>query len=282
MIVGASDRMLTSGDIEFEPLQTKIYLLSDKVVAMTAGDAAAQITIFSETHNDISNRGLVRVGEMAESWAGHFAEYRLRRNEAAILRPLGLDFKKLLARMGELPNELVLRLQGEMRMRKLDAQTIIAGVDEDGAHLYVVADPGTSICYDSIGFAAIGYGEWHARSQFMFNQYTKDWPFARTLLLTYSAKKRGEVAPGVGKTTDMFTIMGTHLEVPSSMIDKFEAIYGESRVRERESTDKALEEADQYIDELLKAVEEEAEKSETQQPIEPDESRETESPALDD
>jgi ATP-dependent protease HslVU (ClpYQ) peptidase subunit len=78
MIIGASDRMLTAGDIEFEPHQTKIYLLSEKVVAMTAGDAAAQITLFSQTQKDIATRSLVNVKEIAEAWARHFTSYRLK------------------------------------------------------------------------------------------------------------------------------------------------------------------------------------------------------------
>ena len=54
-------------------------------------------------------------------------------------------------------------------------------------------------CYDMIGFAAIGIGGWHAQSRFMFAKHTRRSPQPETLLLTYSAKKQAEVAPGVGK-----------------------------------------------------------------------------------
>jgi hypothetical protein len=46
MVVAASDRMLTSGDVQFEPSAgTKIYSLSNSMFVMTAGDAALQAEI---------------------------------------------------------------------------------------------------------------------------------------------------------------------------------------------------------------------------------------------
>src|SRR5207245_4327722 len=40
---------------------------------------------------------------------------------------------------------------------------IIAGVDDSGAHIYV-GSPGVANCEDSVGFAAVGTGAWHANS----------------------------------------------------------------------------------------------------------------------
>lgn len=40
MITGASDRMLTAGDIEFEPEQSKIQPLTNSIALMLAGDSA--------------------------------------------------------------------------------------------------------------------------------------------------------------------------------------------------------------------------------------------------
>jgi hypothetical protein len=46
VIVAAADRMLTAGDVQFEPSAgTKIFTLSSSIFMMTAGDAALQAEI---------------------------------------------------------------------------------------------------------------------------------------------------------------------------------------------------------------------------------------------
>ena len=45
VIFGASDRMLTAGDIQFEPQLQKNYLLTSKIVIQVAGDASVQAEV---------------------------------------------------------------------------------------------------------------------------------------------------------------------------------------------------------------------------------------------
>src|SRR4029077_10162824 len=57
---------------------------------------------------------------------------------------------------------------------------------------------------------AIGSGLEHAESQFMLGEHTRDASLEDTVLLSYVAKKRSEISPGVGKKhTDMFVIPPT-------------------------------------------------------------------------
>jgi len=42
ILIGASDRMLTSGDIQFQPPTTKIYTFTTSINVMTSGDAGFQ------------------------------------------------------------------------------------------------------------------------------------------------------------------------------------------------------------------------------------------------
>lgn len=251
MIVGASDRMLTAGDIEFEPPQAKVYPLTDKAVVMTAGDAAAQATLCADTVAAVNRQGLMEVADISDVYARQFSSFRLREAEAAILAPLGLDMASFTSQQAALPTALVFRLVEELRAYKLDAGAIIAGVDSTGPHIYVAGNPGWAACHDAVGFAAIGWGEWHAQSQFMFNQYTKDWAFARTLLLTYAAKKRAEVAPGVGRATDMFVIIKRYTAVHDIMVQDLEKMYAESRQKEAGVAEETLKKAEQYVEEFL-------------------------------
>jgi hypothetical protein len=136
---------------------------------------------------------------------------------------------------------------------------IVSGVDPTGAHLWVVGKPFRGVeatCHDGSGFASIGIGRWHSQSQFMFAKHTRDKSFPETLLLTYSAKRRAEVAPGVGEGTDMFIIsgLGNSIPVGDNVLREIEKIYNAGRRKEMNATRRASESAKQYIDKLLQGA----------------------------
>lgn len=59
---------------------------------------------------------------------------------------------------------------------------------------------------DLLGFAYIGSGGRHAASQLMLDQYGPNTSTPESLLLVHSAKRRAEVAPGVGSETDLWIV----------------------------------------------------------------------------
>lgn len=257
MIVGASDRMLTAGDIEFEPSQSKIFALTPTghVIALTAGDTAAQTEICTKTSQQLTKRTVTDIGEIADIYGHQFAACRRRRSEQAILAPLGLDIESFAARQREMLPQLVDRIATDLRDHKLEAETIITGVDASGGHIYVIRDPGEIARNDGVGFAAIGLGEWHAASQFMFRRYTSQWTFPRASMLTYSAKKRAEVAPGVGRETDMFYIgpgFSRCNYFAPELQEQLTNIYDNSIAEEEKSAERALKGFEQYVHEALR------------------------------
>ena len=56
IIFGTSDRMITSGDIQFEPQQSKIVPLTNSIVAQIAGDVSIQTEIMQRVSSDIIKR----------------------------------------------------------------------------------------------------------------------------------------------------------------------------------------------------------------------------------
>jgi 20S proteasome alpha/beta subunit len=54
--MGASDRMLTAGDIQFEPEQPKVVPVSTSIVIMYAGDSAVQAEVLLKVVSDIVER----------------------------------------------------------------------------------------------------------------------------------------------------------------------------------------------------------------------------------
>jgi hypothetical protein len=55
-LIGVSDRMLTAGDVEFEPEQSKLWMFSNSMAALIAGDMSIQTQIFRELDIEVKRR----------------------------------------------------------------------------------------------------------------------------------------------------------------------------------------------------------------------------------
>ena len=90
VIFGLSDRMLTAGDVQFQPQSSKIWELTNSIVMMTAGDIALQTEIFSAIKKTLDLRikeapdNWFSVAEVAELYRGDYFEIRRKRAEKEI------------------------------------------------------------------------------------------------------------------------------------------------------------------------------------------------------
>ena len=119
-----------------------------------------------------------------------------------------MDMEAFLQRQNGFHESFLNGLLRKMPECRPEVETIIAGVDTSGAHLYKVDFEGEIVSSDAVGFAAIGAGGRHAEPQFMFANHATWNDFPESLLLAYSAKRRAEIAPGVGAETDVCVISG--------------------------------------------------------------------------
>lgn len=262
--------MITAGDIQFEPQQTKLYTISNSIVAQVAGDASIQVHIMKRVIEVVVKRIQAaptewwNVRDIAELYRHYYEELRLMHAEHDILAPLGLDRNTWLTKQKEMDSELVRKIAMElMNYDWQETAAIFSGVDPSGAHIYVARN-GAISCQDSVGFAAIGAGEWHANSQLMFAGHSQYKLVPETLLLVYSAKKRAEVAPGVGKGTDMFAIgpgLGSYTSIPWETLKSLEKIYRKEQKCHQNAAEKARGEADKYVEEIAKRAVEKAQET---------------------
>jgi hypothetical protein len=217
VLVTISDRMITVGDeTEFESGATKIFGFSPvNVICLSAGDADASLEIANATHRQVEAKGTLDVGGVADLYAENHAALRRTRLERLYLAPLGLNLGTFMARQRKMDPEQVAYLTDRMldASGDLRAEAIIVGVDSTGPHIYQVADPGTSVCRDKSGFFAIGGGSRHFETVFMSASYDSTWQLMPTLLLMFSAKRQAEMAPGVGRATDMLSMQGNGNQV---------------------------------------------------------------------
>jgi 20S proteasome alpha/beta subunit len=90
-VVGAADRMITAGDVEFEPPQTKIEVITSSIAIMIAGDIAVHVEILNELRGQVAAEisatptQWLSVKNVANWYYEHFQRARNSRCEHAIL-----------------------------------------------------------------------------------------------------------------------------------------------------------------------------------------------------
>ncbi len=117
MIIGATDRMLTSRDIEFEPkIANKIIHFSTAISGMFAGDFGLQTEILLELVPLVKDRIVAepskwwKVKEVAELYANIYKKAHLKRAENAVLAPLGYSVDSFHAEQKKMDTELAKQL----------------------------------------------------------------------------------------------------------------------------------------------------------------------------
>jgi hypothetical protein len=242
--------MLTSGDIEFEPNNhTKIFGLSPaKAVYLGAGDTSVNFAVFTATHKEVIAANVGNVAEISGLCARECTSFRRLRAERSHLAPFGLDMESFVSRQAELVPELALDIAQRVRSETLDVETIVAGMDSDGPHIYSIGefnDLGEEVfyetCHDGSGFWAVGSGARQFETLFMSSGYDTTWRLPDALLLMYSAKKRAEVSPGVGHLTDIFVITENSSELlPLRSMEAIEGYYKDLEAELKKKRDETV------------------------------------------
>jgi hypothetical protein len=246
--------MLTAGDIQYEPHSPKTFLLTKFVVAMMSGDAAFYTEIMEAVGSQLEGRQEERVpvGEIARMFVSFRNNALRRRASDAILSPLGLTSETFLLQQRDMDPQLVDKLATELLNFGVPAvDVIVTGIDEHGTQIYVMVD-GDLSCNNAIGFASVGSGARHAESQLMLARHSPSSTLSETLFLTYVAKKRSEVAPGVGQDTDMVMIdPGVGVSgLNADIVSRLEKAYADLQQKEKATFQSASEEVAQYVAEI--------------------------------
>jgi hypothetical protein len=274
-IICLEDRMVTSGDVEFEQPQAKIWKQGLYAVALMSGDLAAQNEIALNTERAIGNKDWTTEA-IAQRYSIELHAYVHRLAVRAYLEPLGMTHQDFLTSQSALSTEFVGTLTRQLQDYYYDSGlkndlggAIIAGSDAEGAHLFKVTYRDV-MRMDRIGFAAIGGGSWHAESHFMFSRYVGGVDFPSALSVAYAAKKRAEVAPGVGTETDI-VIIGTapravyHVGFGMPMVTSLEEIYSRTKTKHEKA------DADQHgeVSALIDVLKAQSTPSTPPQPVHP-------------
>jgi hypothetical protein len=247
----ASDSMLTNQGllIQFEHPTKKMTRLSETCIALTAGDALAYTELFGMVEIQIKELREPSVFQIVDRVKGCYQLIREVEIKERILRPRGFaDFREFYQAQSVLHPDIALTIQSQIERYDYGLEILIAGISEDKAHIYGISDPGTSKCFDAIGFDAIGTGLPHAINTLIARGYYQEMSLQEGLIIVYEAKKMAEKAPGVGSNITDICIMNSQgvTEFPREKIGELDKIY-EKWVRKEPEWESDL-------DELLKEI----------------------------
>jgi len=226
---------------------------------MTAGDASYTTLLVPAVMRDVQRlieedpNEWVRVRDVVDLYVKHFQEYKAKFAERALLAPLGLTLETFIDRQRTMDPSIVKQISGAILDYAVpDCAVIVAGKDPDGTHIYTVEGTYVS-ALDSIGFASVGIGARHAQSQMMQSQHHWNASVSDGLLSSYVAKRRAEVAPGVGKVTDIVIIgpnLGNMVYVADHVHVRLSQAYDDLVAAEKGAAETARIAIAQFVEEL--------------------------------
>lgn len=197
-----SDRMVTTGNgtLAFEH-EAKFQFVAPNAIVLTAG-TVHEPEIIVDTKAQI--KGMCSVLEIADILSRNYRKIRRKRVENEVLEEMGiLSFDEFHRKQNLLNENTVLQLSKKITDYDLGVHLLLGGVD-DKAHLYRIGEPGTYRSFDEVGFCCIGSGDRHADPVFAFYGFSLSSPLGETLQIGFEAKKRAEMAGGVGEKTDIW------------------------------------------------------------------------------
>ena len=245
-IVVASDRMLTAPflTVEFDHQDAKIYQIGRNCVALSSGDALCVQEILVGGVGAASQLQNPLVKTLADQIKMQFCEVRKQRINDLFLGPRGVDFDSFYQRgmINQFPQDLSMFIDSQVQKYKLETMILVAGVDDSGAHIYCVEDPGALSCFDRLGYHAIGSGHRHAVLKLVALGQHQQKSINETIFNVYCAKRVAELAPGVGQATSMKIVSrgGTHA-VEQEILDRLVPAYEQHANPVTDSIKKAVE-----------------------------------------
>lgn len=208
----ASDQMTTAHfpiGYEFESDEVEKIVkvdISGNVRSLIAGDVIFASEIINSVKKTVNEQSISAVSAISEIIRATYQEVRklhIVRNE---FEPRGLTLESYYQNQQRLVVAIVQILDNALKNFNPNVSLIIAGQGEVACQLFTVVNPGDMICNDAIGYAAIGTGAPHAIYSLIDAGYKKSMSKEKVEEMLKQAKKRSEVAPGVGGQTKIVSI----------------------------------------------------------------------------
>lgn len=227
-VIVLADRMITSIDqtLAFEHDEPKIEKLFDNCVALTAGQATLHQQIFRGCKTDIRDTTPL-INDVVLKLRDQYKNARKELMNDSIFATRGITIDYFYEMQDKIHESTIFELNNRMDAFIFPLDIIVAGVDDSSSHIYIITNPGIVVPLDAIGFACVGTGTRHAEVTFAYRKFSTSIDTKRALYISYEAKKRAEMAGGVGQRTDIAIISkkdGCKI-LSDNILDELEEIY---------------------------------------------------------
>jgi 20S proteasome alpha/beta subunit len=205
MLAVVSDRMVSDeyDTLHFEH-EPKGQMLSYNAMIFYIG-TMHEPEIIDASRAEVAGR--MKLPQMIEILTKNYRATRKKRVETEILSKYGFQsYDDYHNQQRQLTDATVECIEGELTEYELDLTILFAGIDATGTQIYLIDDPGTAHSHTEVGFCCVGSGERHADPVFAFYGYNPSMSVEEALYIAYVAKRRAEMAGGVGKATDAWVI----------------------------------------------------------------------------
>ena len=221
-IVGIADRMRSTGEWEVDLNAPKIYPITSKIVIMCSGHSATINEIIDNIKQRIREVSTVldcdinvfdpvahkypTITHISDLFTKVKNEMRLRHIEREILSPFGFNMEKFLSTQNNMSTDFVSRITNKINdFAWPEVDALICGIFCHGSFINFVGEKKT-LSVSCFGFESIGSGSLHPDLLLMKSQHTANLSYEEALFNIYRAKRYSEIAPGVGKTHDLFVM----------------------------------------------------------------------------
>ncbi len=205
----ASDQMVTAHfpiGFEFEHDETyKIMKISDslEVYSLLAGDVLLGNEIIQAAREQIKAQEITSAAIMAEIVRMAYQQKRLERVVKTELEPRGLNLQEYYNRQQSLLPHIVQMVDQAMHQIDVGVEIIVVGKSGSQCSIHTILNPGVDSNNSPIGYSAIGSGAPHAIYSLIAAPYKSSLDRDTVVEMVKAAKKRSEVAPGVGLQTQL-------------------------------------------------------------------------------
>ena len=205
-----SDKMTTARiplmyEFENEEVE-KIAKIADNIYVMISGDVLFANEVKNNAKQHIANKINPEPNGISHTLMNSYQAVRRTRVIRNELEPRGLDINKYYEIQQKILGPIVQMIDNAFRLFNPNLDLIIAGKDETTCHICTIGSPGDMVCHDPIGFVSIGSGGPHAMYSLIDSGYKKSLDKETVKKFVEAAKKRSEVAPGVGKETKIIEL----------------------------------------------------------------------------
>jgi len=209
-LVVAVDRMITANypmAYEFDnPDSPKILDLADNAVALISGATFYSSEVVRNAKKHCFDNRVSKVADIAEIARWQYQNYRRNLVSQFFLEPRGLNVQMFYDYQVKLNAGILQQLDFQLGNYNMSVELLVAGHSDGESRVFSVSHPGTLICHDSLGYACIGSGAPHAMYHLIGSKYKKADSVKSVESLVREAKKKAELAPGVGEETEVRVI----------------------------------------------------------------------------